>query len=208
METLINIDKEIFLFLNSLNSPFLDSIMWFVSGTKQWIPLYLLLIFFMFYKKENLKAILSLLCVIVVIVLCDRISSGIFKPIFHRLRPSHEPSLEGFVHFVNNYKGGMYGFISSHAANVFGIAVFISLYFKKRWVSISIIFWAILVSYSRIYLGVHYLGDILCGAIVGISVAFGIYKLYKWAETRFIKDLQTKYKYNFYYKLIKRDKKQ
>jgi undecaprenyl-diphosphatase len=89
-----------------------------------------------------------------------------------RLRPSHDPVIGNQIHIVNNYRGGLYGFISSHAANTFAIAVFLALLFKRKVFTISIIIWASIVSFSRIYLGVHYPGDVLCGAILGTGLGF------------------------------------
>jgi undecaprenyl-diphosphatase len=111
------------------------------------------------------------------------------KPYFTRLRPSHEPSLEGLVHLVEGYKGGTYGFASSHAANTFGTAMFLYLLFriKKSWI-VWLFPWAAFVSYTRIYLGVHYPGDIVGGAGVGLLCAWFSFKLcmllYKWIEKR------------------------
>jgi Membrane-associated phospholipid phosphatase len=171
LEHIKHIDSQILLYLNSLNSPYLDKVMWFISERNTWIPLYLVLLGIVIYKFKKQSWII-LLGVIVLIVLSDQISSGIIKPLVERLRPSHDPVISNQIHIVNNYRGGLYGFISSHAANTFAIAVFLALLFKRKVFTISILIWASIVSFSRIYLGVHYPGDVLCGAILGTGLGF------------------------------------
>ncbi len=177
MDKIINLDKEVFLFLNGLHSSFFDSAMSLMTETYFWLPLYLFLIFIIIqkYKKDSVWILVG---VMVTIVLCDQITTGFMKPFFARLRPSHEPGLEGLVHIVNNYRGGLYGFASSHAANTFGVAMFLWLILKSNWRWIGFIFiWAAVMSYTRIYLGVHYPGDILVGALVGIGCGWIAYRI-------------------------------
>jgi undecaprenyl-diphosphatase len=177
IEFLKNIDIQAFLFLNSLHNNFFDIVMWQISSIIFWVPLYIILIGFLIYKyrKQSLYIILS---IVLVIIISDQLSSSIIKPLVERLRPSHDPSLEGLVHLINDYKGGKYGFVSSHAANTFGLAMFLILFFKNRIFSICIFSWASIVSYSRIYLGVHYPGDIICGATIGILAAWFVFVVF------------------------------
>ncbi len=158
-------DEQLFLWLNGLGHPALDSTMLFLSAKLVWIPLYLLLIFLL-YKHYGLQFWKPLLAIIIVVTIADQSTSGFMKPFFERLRPCHDTSLDGLL--VNVGKcGGKYGFASSHAANTFGLAsffFFLTGIRKYAWLFV----WAALVSYSRIYLGVHFPGDILVGGIIGI----------------------------------------
>jgi undecaprenyl-diphosphatase len=183
IEKLNELDTSLFLWLNSFHSPFWDKIMWFLSGKIEWAPLYIALLAYVIYKYRW-KSIWIIVGIALLITLADQISTEIFKKGVERLRPTHNPEIRDLVHIVNDYRGGMFGFVSSHAANSFAIAGFFTLLFKKKWFSISIISWAILVSYSRIYLGVHYPGDILGGAILGTLIAYIIYYLLKYILKR------------------------
>lgn len=182
MNFLLEIDKRILLFLNGMHSPLMDEIMWFFSRVPVWIPLYILLVVFIVLKFGK-KSWLIIPIIALLIACSDQTSVHFFKNVFHRLRPSHEPSLEGLLHFVHNYHGGLYGFISSHASNTFALATFLSLLFRKKWFSWTIFVWAGIVSYSRIYLGVHYPGDVVCGALWGVLLAIIFFALYRRLES-------------------------
>jgi undecaprenyl-diphosphatase len=169
-------DKQLFLILNSANSPFWDNFMYFMSLRAVWIPLYLIVIFWLIriYKR---KFIILILFIILSVVMADQIS-GLIKDLTARPRPCHETSLQGLVHIVRGHCGGAFGFVSSHAANSFNVAALSIFLVRNRFFSVFIFLWAAIVSYSRIYLGVHYPGDVLCGALLGMLTGWIIYRLY------------------------------
>jgi undecaprenyl-diphosphatase len=179
LENELELERELFFFLNGSDSAFWDTFWWTVSGKWVWLPLYAILLFFLVYKQPAKVIICRIIAIILVIVLCDQIASGIFKPLFHRFRPTHHPDFQAQVDIVRGYRGGLYGFMSSHAANTFGLATFTALLFKNKWFTFVIVTFAVMNSYSRIYLGVHFVSDVVAGALLGIAVGFGIYKLYK-----------------------------
>jgi len=178
LEQLMEWDTELFLFLNGLHSPFWDTPMWYISAKLTWVPFYLVLAYLIF-KQKGVKGIWAVVAVALLITLADQTSVHLFKNVFERLRPCREPIIEHLVHKVNNKCGGKFGFVSSHAANSFALGMFMSLFFAKRWATIGFIFWAALVSYSRVYLGVHYPGDILGGGILGCLLALGVFSVYR-----------------------------
>lgn len=182
LEALKEFDREIFLFLNGLHQPWLDQAMFYMTKAVFWIPVYLLLLY-LIAKTYSWKIMLwSLLAIAVIITLGDRISVELFKNVFQRYRPSRNLEIGPIVHTVNDYRGGLYGFVSSHATNFFSISTFVILLLRKRYPPITplLILWASLICYTRIYLGVHYPSDILAGTMLGVTIGFSIYKLFKY----------------------------
>ena len=175
METLVGWDRSLFLFLNGLHTPWLDAPMGLFSGTWTWLPLYGVLLFLVWKDGGWRRLVGYVVCVGLVVLLADRISVVAFKDVVQRLRPSHEPLLEGEVYLPTGYRGGLYGFVSSHAANVWGVALLSILWLRRRWATWGLCLWATLVCYSRIYLGLHYPGDLLCGALLGAGIAAGVW---------------------------------
>lgn len=179
LEYLKQLDAELLCTLNGWNCPYADQLMWLVSG-KFSSALIIIVLLALLARHCSWRGILTfVIMTALVVLLADRISSGIIKPIVERLRPTHAPDLQNIVHVVNGYRGGLYGFVSSHAANLFGIATLISLVLRNRGSWLAMMAWAAIVAYSRIYLGVHYPGDILGGTVIGIGVAFFVFWIWK-----------------------------
>ena len=158
----------------------LDAIAVTATKTSTWIPLGILLLYVLMRMKDWKNALLVILCVAIAITLADQMASGIFKPLVARLRPSHNPELQGVIDLVGDYRGGRYGFFSSHAANTCAVAVFLSLLFRKRVFTVAICSWAMINSWTRLYLGVHYVGDIMVGLIWGAFVGWMVFRLYRF----------------------------
>lgn len=183
MEWLEELDRIIVLSVNGWNTPWLDEVMWYISAKWTWIPMYFILLYLAWKKLITKELILFIGCVVLVVLISDQIALHAFKNVFLRYRPSHNTLLEPHLHFYQirageYYQGGQYGFISSHASNFFGIAVFVGLALKEwyRRMLPCLIGIACLVSFSRLYLGVHYLSDLLVGALVGVIVAWLLYR--------------------------------
>lgn len=178
------IDQNLLLALNFDGGPLLDQVMYIVSGKFTWIPLYILLLWLV-YRRSGWRGAALFLGLAAMMVLCADQSCTFAKNHFSKFRPTHYPPLEGLVHTVNGYVGGLYGTVSSHAANSVGLAVLASMVIRRRWVTVTLAVWSVAVCYSRIYLGVHYPMDILLGTLTGVLWGWVWYRVGEWVRSRY-----------------------
>ena len=186
MDYLKHIDQQWLLAINGWHSEWADMLMWYISKSTTWLPLYALLVGLIVYRFGILSPSLcregrrgsSLLRVLIILAgfavavgVSDFVSSGIIKPWVCRLRPTHEPEIAGLIHLVNGYTGGLYGFVSSHAANTMACALLFALLYRNKYATAGLMLWVALNCYSRMYLGVHYPADIIGGLAIGALMA-------------------------------------
>lgn len=178
VEKILPYERNLFLWLNEHHTDYWDMFMWLYSGKLIWLPLAVAALIIFVYKIKWKEAVVLLLCAGLIGLLCDFFSAQVIKPYFERFRPTHHPDFEHFVETVRGYRGGRYGFISNHAANGFGIVAFTSLLFRYRYFTLTMILWALITGYSRIYLGVHFISDVVGGAIWGTFAGCIVYYIY------------------------------
>jgi undecaprenyl-diphosphatase len=184
IDTLIHSDQELFLALNGMHYPWLDTVMYWITFKYTWVPMYLVLVFFSL-KPDVKKGLGIILTVIIAVAIADKITSGLMKPYFIRYRPCHDPELKNLVHQVTGC-GGLYGFASSHASTSFAVAITWFTLLKSRVPYIGLLFvWAAIYSYSRVYVGVHYPADILVGAVVGLLTGWACIQTYYFYLRRY-----------------------
>lgn len=182
---LSDIDARLLLIVNGAHSPFFDSVMWCISGRWIWVPFYAVLAYLLFRRMSWKRASICLVTIGLIILAADQTCAILIRPEIGRLRPANlNNPLSSFVHVVNGYRGGRYGFPSCHAANTFALAVFMSLVIRHKWFTVMMFSWAFIVSYSRMYLGVHYFGDLFCGATIGSLFAVLFYYLQNYLFKR------------------------
>lgn len=190
LDQLLQYDKELFLFLNNLGMPAWDNFWLVVTNKLTFIPLYALLLFLV-YKRFGLKVLLLIVIMVAVMITFTDQITNLFKYIIaKRPRPCREEEMQGIMRFVAK-RCGRYGFFSGHSANSMAAAVFAGLLLKPYYNKLIFIllFWSALVAYSRIYVGVHYPLDIICGMAFGALSGFGFYKLQLFFKQRFISSL-------------------
>lgn len=182
---LSDIDARLLIIVNGAHSPFFDSVMWCISGRWIWVPFYAVLAYLLFRRMSWKRASICLVTIGLIILAADQTCATLIRPEIGRLRPANlNNPLSSFVHVVNGYRGGRYGFPSCHAANTFALAVFMSLVIRHKWFTVMMFSWAFVVSYSRMYLGVHYFGDLFCGATIGSLFAVLFYYLQNYLFKR------------------------
>ena len=184
IDYLNTLDTSFFLSINGFHNSFFDAVMVFISGKLSWLPLYIFLLY-LIIRQYKWKSLLVLAFIGLLILAADQLSVHAFKNTFQRLRPCHNEEFKLIVHTVKGC-GGQFGFVSSHAANSFALLVFISLLLKRfyKWLAPALLVWGILIAYSRVYLGVHYPGDVLGGALLGAGIGWVIFLIYQQAEKR------------------------
>lgn len=172
-------DQAITLFFNGSHSLYLDAFAWSATHIQVWIPFLLVIVYVLFKEHDFAHFFFIIGAAIFCVVISDQVASSIFKPLIARWRPTHNPQIMHLTDIVAGYRGGYFGFFSSHAANTFSIATFLSLIFRDRNVYISLFCWALLNCWTRIYLGVHYMTDLLVGALWGSMIAFLAFRVYR-----------------------------
>ena len=181
MEEFIQLDKQLLLWFNGSDSLFLDGLVNTLTTATTWIPLYLGLFYMVLKNNDNVQKVLLILgCAGLCVLLAGSLNDLFIKPAVARWRPSRDQDIAMLVDVVNGYRGGRYGFFSSHAANTFSIAIFFTLLVRSRVLSVAMILWSLLNCWTRLYLGVHFPGDILCGLLWGGAVGTGIWFLHQY----------------------------
>lgn len=186
---LLNADLALLHFFNGSGNMLLDQIVWLLSSGLTWVPLYLALFYIVMRNNETMSQIgLVVLMAILCIFFSDGLVDGIIKPLVARWRPSNDPVIKYTIEVVNNMRLKDFSFCSAHAANTMSLAVFFSLLIRSRLMTFTLVFWSLLNCWTRLYLGVHYPSDILCGLVLGVVVGILVYLLY----------------YRLYYKILRR----
>lgn len=179
IQTILAFDRDLLLAMNGSDSLFLDRWMMLLTCGFTWIPLYIALLYVVIKNNETMTQILLIIgCSCLCVVLADGVTDFIVKPLVGRWRPSNDPIIKYAVQVVDGMRGGDYGFFSAHAANTFSIALFFCLLVRSRILSVSLIIWSLVNCYTRIYLGLHYPLDILCGLLWGAAVGVFAYYVY------------------------------
>lgn len=184
LEELLELERETFLWLNGFQTPLADFFFKLYTGVAGWLPILFFVVMGCIYSKNNRDRILIAVSVIVVVMCCDLFTSYLTKPLFARLRPGHHPAFSEVVKTLGGYIGDLYGFMSGHATNAFGFIVFSSLLLRYRPYTWLMICWGLVMAYSRIYLGMHFISDIVGGMIFGSLIGWGVFRLYNRFKMR------------------------
>lgn len=179
LDVLQDIDRQLLLAVNGSDSLFVDHVVLILTHGATWIPMYIAMFYLVLKNNDNFRRLLLVLgAVALCYLLAGAVDDGIVKPLVARWRPTHDPEIGTLVDVVDGYRGGRYGFFSAHASNTMSIAVFFCWLVRSRRLSIILVTWSLLNCWTRLYLGVHFPGDIIVGILWGITVATGVYFLY------------------------------
>ena len=182
-ERLLEYEREWFFAINGSHTWWLDGLMLAFTRVEAWFPLLLIPLYFFFKRRKERMSML--ICTLLTGVVSGLVTTVFFKPLFKRFRPTHHPSFMDDVKTVNDYiASGDYGFISGHTTNAFAFAVMSALVIKNKWYSSAIFIWAVMMAYSRIYLGAHFITDVIPGMIAGSLIGWFLYRLYNFMQNR------------------------
>lgn len=180
METLIQLDRQWLLALNGSESLYLDILVRTLTNAVTWVPLYISLFFLVLRNNESfLKILIIIGCAGLCVLFAGTVDDTIVKPLVARWRPTHDEQIGALVDVVDGYRGGRFGFFSAHACNTFSIAVFFSLLVRSRLLTVFLVGWSLVNCWTRLYLGVHFPGDILVGLLWGGIVGTVVYLLFR-----------------------------
>ncbi len=184
MHDIISLDSQATLAVNGSSSLFWDNVMSTVTSTFSW-SLLIIMLFYIIFKNNRIKESLTIiLCLALMIFTMDTICHDLVKQTVARWRPTQDPQIMYLVDTVNGYRGGRYGFFSGHASNTFCVAMFLAWLFRYGRITCILFLWAATTTYTRLYLGVHYVGDVVVGALAGCLVGFLFYLLYNWVHSK------------------------
>ncbi len=175
--TLTFLDKQFTLWLNSFHCSYFDAFFYLFTDKLIWLPLYVVLAWFILQRQGG-RGLFTIIFIGLIVLVADQLSSSVIKPLVERYRPSRDDVMQYLIHIINGHRGGRYGFVSSHAANAVAVSTFFALVVKNKLLSRTLGLWALLTCYSRIYAGVHYAGDVLCGALLGAIIGAIAYQIY------------------------------
>lgn len=178
--TIDSIDRTVLEVFNGSDSLFVDSLAQILTSGYTWIPLYAALFYLIVKNNETMLQIaFAIGGAVACVILADLMADGIVKPLVGRWRPSNDPIIKYTIDIVNNTRGTDYGFFSAHAANTMSIALFFCLLVRNRIFAACMITWSVISCWTRMYMGLHYPGDIIVGLTWGSAVACGVYYIYR-----------------------------